>query len=312
MSESVRAGYHPPGDLYPFESRWLDLDGIRLHYLDEGPRDAPAVVMVHGNPTWSFYYRDLVIALRDRFRCIVPDHVGMGLSDKPGDADYPYTLERRIADFSRLVDALELPGPIALVVHDWGGMIGLGWAVDQPEQVSRLVVMNTAAFPIPAHKRIPWPLKLVRSTTMGAFLVRRFNAFARGATYLAVKKPMPPEVRAAYVGPYDTPANRIATLRFVQDIPLAPGDPGHDIVVRTGERLERFGDTPVLLAWGMQDFVFDADYLAEFERRWPHADVIRYPEFGHYVLEDGGRALVDTIGRFLDPHGSTGGTERAD
>lgn len=296
--------YRPPAELYPFASHWFDAGGHQLHYLDEGPRDAPPVVMVHGNPSWSFYYRELAVALRDRYRVIVPDHIGMGLSDKPGDDAYDYRLEQRIADLGALIESLDLDRPITLVVHDWGGMIGLGWAVEHAQRIASLVVLNTAAFPLPEHKKLPGTLKLVRNTSLGAWLVRRFNAFAAGATRMAVTQSMTPAVREAYVGPYDTPAHRIATLRFVQDIPLNPGDPGHDIVTRTGERLHRFDDTPVLLAWGMQDFVFDGDYLVEFERRWPHAEVRRYPDFGHYVLEDAGDDLRNAISEFIDRHGS--------
>ncbi len=164
-----------PKHLYPFENHWLELDDLRLHYLDEG--DGEPVVAVHGNPTWSFYYRDLVRDLRDDYRVIVPDHIGCGLSDKPGDDVYEYTLERRIDDFSRLMDDLELDD-INLVVHDWGGMIGLGWAVRNPDRVKRLVILNTAAFHLPKSKTFPWQLWMVRDTPLGPLMVRGLNAFA--------------------------------------------------------------------------------------------------------------------------------------
>jgi haloalkane dehalogenase len=120
--------YRPPETLYPFQSHWLDLDGLRLHYLDEGPRDAPVLLMLHGNPTWSFYYRNLVLALRGRHRCIVPDHIGCGLSDKPGEDRYDYRLKSRIEDVTALVEHVAPERPVTLVVHDWGGMIGCAWA----------------------------------------------------------------------------------------------------------------------------------------------------------------------------------------
>ncbi len=118
-----------PG-LYPFRGHFLDLQGIRLHYLDEG-RGEP-VVMVHGNPTWSFYYRELVKALRDDYRVVVPDHVGCGLSDKPDDDRYDYTLDRRVADLEALLDHLGLTSDLTLVLHDWGGMIGMAYASRHP------------------------------------------------------------------------------------------------------------------------------------------------------------------------------------
>ena len=135
--------YQPPEKLYPFESQWLDIAGFRMHFLDEGPRDAPVVLMVHGNPTWSFYYRNLVLTLRDRYRCIVPDHIGCGLSDKPGRTRYPYTLERRISDLGDLMDHIQPKMPIHMIVHDWGGMIGTTWAARNPDRIKRIVVLNT-------------------------------------------------------------------------------------------------------------------------------------------------------------------------
>jgi haloalkane dehalogenase len=292
--------YRPPADLYPFQSNWLDLDGIRMHYLDEGPRSAPPVLMLHGNPTWSFYYRQLVLALRDRYRCIVPDHVGCGLSDKPGDDRYSYTLERRIADLETLLQNLDLQQPLRLVVHDWGGMIGFGWAVQQPDRVARMVVLNTGAFPLPEEKPFPLALWFAGRTRLGALLVRGLNAFSGVAAKVAFKKPVSPAVRRAYTGPYDSWKNRIATLRFVQDIPLAAGDRGFDIVQATEQKLPALQDKPMLLAWGMRDFVFDAAFLRRWQKHFPGAEVKTYPDCGHYVLEDAGDDLQQRIVRFLD------------
>ncbi|MDH4020614.1 MAG: alpha/beta fold hydrolase, partial [Xanthomonadales bacterium] len=242
--------YRPPEQLYPFESQWLNVAGNRMHFLDEGPRDAPIVLMVHGNPTWSFYYRNLVIALRDRYRCIVPDHIGCGLSDKPGADQYPYTLERRISDLDALMSHIQPQTMVHLIVHDWGGMIGFGWAVERSEQIGNMVIGNTAAFPLPPEKKLPAALWLVRNTKLGALLVQGLNAFSGIAARVAFKKPVSAEVRNAYTGPYDSWDNRIATLRFVQDIPLKPADPGYNIVQMTESRLTEFTNKPCLLAWG--------------------------------------------------------------
>jgi haloalkane dehalogenase len=286
-----------PDHLYPFKSNWLELDDLRLHYLDEG--GGGAIVAVHGNPTWSFYYRDLVRELRDDFRVVVPDHIGCGLSDKPGDDVYEYTLNRRLADFSQLMDELGLDD-INLVVHDWGGMIGCAWAVRNPERIKRLVILNTAAFPLPEAKKFPWQLWLVRDTPFGPYMVRGLNAFARGATRTAcTRKKLSKEVRDAYCAPYDGWADRRATLRFVQDIPLAPSDPGYDIVSDTAARLEVFHDRPVLICWGEKDFVFDHHFLAEWQRILPEADVHRFADCGHYILEDASEEIIPLIRRFL-------------
>src|SRR5437763_1827424 len=157
-----------------------------MHYLDEGAGEP--VVMVHGNPTWSFYYRNLVLALRDRYRCVAPDHVGCGLSDKPDDGRYIYSLERRVADLEVLLDHLHLRENLTLVVHDWGGMIGPAFAARHPERVKRLVVLNTAAFHLPKGKPLPRSLWWGRNTVLGTVLIRGFNAFCRGAARWCVTR----------------------------------------------------------------------------------------------------------------------------
>lgn len=294
--------YQPPEELYPFESHWLNIAGIRMHFLDEGPRDAPIVLMVHGNPTWSFYYRNLVLALRDRYRCIVPDHIGCGLSDKPGDNQYAYTLERRISDLGALMEHLEPRTKVHLIVHDWGGMIGFGWAVDWPGQIGNLIIGNTAAFPMPQDKKFPAALWLVRNTKLGALLVQGMNAFSGIAARVAFKKPVPADVRKAYTGPYDSWDHRIATLRFVQDIPLGPDDPGYRVVQQTESCLPKFAGNPCLLAWGMKDFVFDRHFLKKWKQLFPHATTLEYPDCGHYIFEDGGPELTRIISDFMDKY----------
>jgi pimeloyl-ACP methyl ester carboxylesterase len=284
--------------LYPFESHRFDRDGLAYHYLDEGPRGGVPVVMVHGNPTWSFYYRRLVLALSGARRCLVPDHIGMGFSDKPGDDRYTYTLASRVADLGAWLDSLGVE-TVDVVAHDWGGMIASAWMVEHPERVRRIVLMNTAAFRNPRGRRIPPTLRLARDSSLGALLVRGFNAFSFGATHLAVEKPLPADVRAGYTLPYDSWQNRIATLRFVQDIPLAPGDRAWGVIEATEAKLERLADKPILLPWGLRDFVFDEAFLERFREAWPKAEVVRYPDAGHYLLEDAGDAVIERIAQFL-------------
>jgi cis-3-alkyl-4-acyloxetan-2-one decarboxylase len=288
---------------YPFTPQRFERGGgLALSYLDEGARDAPPVVMVHGNPSWSYYYRKLVLALRGSHRCIVPDHIGMGLSDKPGDDRYDYTLKSRIDDLDALLEHLGVRGKVTLVVHDWGGMIGFGWALRHPERIARLVILNTGAFPLPASKPMPWQLSLGRDSKFGALLIRGFNAFSGAASYVGVKKRMAAEVRRAYVAPYDSWDNRIATVRFVQDIPLKPGDKAWNIVEEGGRRLHEFADRPALICWGMQDFVFDHHFLQGFRERLPRADVHEFPAAGHYVLEDEADRIVPLVTEFLARH----------
>jgi len=288
-------------DLYPFQNNFLELKGLQYHYLDEGQGDP--VVMVHGNPSWSFYYRDLVKALRGRYRAIVPDHIGCGLSEKPGSADYPYSLQRRVDDLEALLEHIDIRERITLVVHDWGGMIGMAYACRHPERIARLVILNTAAFHLPAGKKFPLALKICRDTALGRFLVLKLNMFALMAARVGCKRnPMSEALRGAYCAPYDTSADRIATLRFVQDIPLRPGDSGYDLVSEVEAGLERFADLPMTICWGLKDFVFDRHFLKEWQRRFPRAEVHTFADCGHYILEDAKDEVIPIIERFLAAH----------
>jgi haloalkane dehalogenase len=288
-------------DLYPFKNNFLELDGLKYHYLDEGQGDP--VVMVHGNPSWSFYYRNLAKRLRNGYRVIVPDHIGCGLSDKPSADNYPYTLERRIDDLEALLESLGIQGRITLVVHDWGGMIGMGYANRHPEKIARLVILNTAAFHLPVSKPFPLALKICRDTAFGAFLIKRLNVFAKGATLVGCKRnPMSPKMRSAYCAPYNSAKNRIATLRFVQDIPLKPGDSGYELVSDIENGLDRFADLPMTICWGMKDFVFDDHFLEEWKKRFPEAEVHAFDDCGHYILEDAQDEVIPIIEQFLSTH----------
>ena len=288
---------------YPFTPKqFVHPGGLRQSYLDEGPRDGEVVVMLHGNPSWSYYWRKLVLGLQDRYRCIVPDHIGMGLSDKPDDSRYAYTLQSRVDDLERLLDSLSPGSDITLAVHDWGGMIGFGWALAHGARVKRLVILNTAAFPLPTAKAMPWQLRLGRDSSLGALLIRGVNAFADGATRFGVVDNMPPEVRAAYNAPYDSWANRISTLRFVQDIPLSPDDRAWPLVEAAGKKLSGYADRPAFIGWGLQDFVFDRHFLEVFQRALPQAEQHVFADAGHYVLEDKAAVLVPAIRKFLDAH----------
>lgn len=284
--------------LYPFQSNWWQRGNLKLHFLDEGKGDP--VVMVHGNPTWSFYYRNVVKFLRNHHRCIVPDHIGCGLSDKPSDDAYDYRLASRVNDLEGLLDHLGVKENITLIVHDWGGMIGMGYATRYPERIKRIVVLNTAAFHLPQDKAFPPALRIGRDSWLGTLLIRGGNAFCRAAARVCVKRaPLSKPVKAAYLEPYNSWQNRIATLRFVQDIPLKPNDPSYGEVDRIANRLHLLQELPMLICWGLRDFVFSEEFLVEWERRFPSAEVHRFPEFGHYILEDATEEVEALIKEFM-------------
>ncbi len=300
-AEQARVLGKGPFPDYPFAPRaFVQPSGLTQSYLDEGHGEP--VVMLHGNPSWSYYWRELVLGLRDRYRCIVPDHIGMGLSDKPADSEYRYTLQSRVDDLERLLDSLYLGDGITLAVHDWGGMIGFGWALRHSARIKRLVVLNTASFPLPASKLMPWQLKLGRDSKLGALLIRGFNAFADGATRVGVINKMPADIRAAYNAPYDSWANRLSTLRFVQDIPLSPEDPAWAMVEAAASKLREYADRPAFIGWGLKDFVFDKHFLEVFQATLPNAEQQVFTDAGHYVLEDKADVLVPAIRAFLDRH----------
>lgn len=286
------------GNEYPFESHFLDVDGVALHYLDEGPRDGEPLVFVHGNPTWSFLWRNLVKGLSGARRCIALDHIGCGLSDKP--QDYEYRLARHVANLERLLDQLGSQR-ITLVVHDWGGAIGMGAAVRRPERIARLIVMNTAAF---TGGRAPLRIRACRTPLLGALAVRGFNAFARAATVMATEKPggLEPEVARGLLAPYDSWDARIATLRFVEDIPLASSHPSWDTLIGIERGLAQLANKPMCLIWGARDWCFTPRFLAEWRVRFPNAQVHVAERAGHLVMEDARDEVLGWTREFLDAH----------
>ncbi len=295
-TQRERTGFR---DEYPFESRWLDVGGKAYHYIDEGPRDGRqskgTVLCVHGNPTWSFAWRHLVRDLSPDRRVLAVDHMGCGFSEKP--QRYDYRLATHIANLVEFIDRLELRD-LTLVVHDWGGAIGFGAAARRPDRFKRFVVCNTAAF---RSTRIPFRIAVCRWPVFGAVALRGFNAFSRAALTMATSRPggLTGAVRAGYLAPYDSWANRIAVQRFVLDIPMSPFHPSWRTLTSVEESLERWRGTPMLLAWGLRDWCFSAEFLAEWVRRFPEAATVTFEAAGHYLFEDANPDLSQHILRFL-------------
>ena len=271
----------------------MDLDQHKYHYLDEGRGET--LLMLHGNPTWSFYYRNLILEFKKSYRCVVPDHMGMGKSDKP--QFYPYKLSQHIDNLAALVCELSLKD-ITLVVHDWGGAIGMGFAIRYPKKVKRLILFNTAAF---LSEKIPIRLSLCRIPGLGSLAIRGFNAFALAATTMACKNRdrMKDEVKAGYLAPYNNYSNRIGNLRFVQDIPMSSVHPSYSLVKEIEENLGQFANLPVMIVWGEKDFVFNRHFLKKWTEIYPHAVVHRISDAGHYVVEDAYERIIPLMGSFL-------------
>ena len=277
---------------YPFQPRFVEIQGHRLSYLDQG--QGMPVVMVHGNPSWSYLYRNLVTHLQDRYRCIVPDHLGCGFSDKP--QHYPYQLHNHLDNLEELLDRLAIERCV-VVVHDWGGAIGLGWAGRHPRRVAGLVALNTAAF---RADRMPLRIAVCRWPIVGEFLVRGLNGFAGAAVFMAVTKRMRPEVARGFLAPYDSWRNRVAIHRFVRDIPMDPKHPSWPTLVAVEQGLGNLCQVPMMLCWGGADFCFNDWFYHQWLKRFPQAEPHYYSNAGHYVLEDAIGEIAPLIDRFLD------------
>jgi haloalkane dehalogenase len=290
-------------DLYPFKSNFEMINGHQCHYVEEGKGDP--VVMLHGNPTWSFYYRELIRELSPDFHCIAPDHIGCGYSDKPNDEAYSYTLEQRVNDLEAFLDMKGITRNIHFVLHDWGGIIGMTYAHRHPTAIKKIVLLNTAAFHLPKEKKLPVALWFFR-TRLGGVMIRAFNAFSGLATIEGAKRiRLSKDVREGLTAPYNSWKNRIATLRFIQDIPLKPGDPAYKIVTEVEESLNQFSNTPTLIAWGMKDLVFDRHFLETWIKYLPHARVYRFEDSGHYILEDQQETICKLVLDFFkESHGN--------
>jgi pimeloyl-ACP methyl ester carboxylesterase len=276
-------------ELYPFRPQGFTTPGgARMSYVDEGPRHDEAVLMLHGNPTWSFYYRNLIRELMPTMRCVAPDHVGMGLSDKP--ADYDYALAQRIADIDALVERLGLR-KVHLVVHDWGGAIGFGWAGRHPQKVGRIVITNTAAF---ASTRIPLRIAACRIPGLGPWAVQALNAFAGPATWMAMsRRDLTSAERGGYLFPYRRTAERVAVAAFVQDIPMRPAHRSWGTLQQVEQSLPLFRDHRIGVIWGGKDFCFNDTFLEHWTKLYPQALINRIGDAGHYVLEDAGDEALE-------------------
>jgi len=283
-------------DIYPFDSHFFNLNPYKYHYLDEG--EGEVLLFLHGNPTWSFYYRNLIQSFRNKYRCIAPDHIGCGFSDKP--QDYNYTLSTHIDNLEQLVNSLGLKD-ITLVMHDWGGAIGMGLAVRQPKLIKRLVLFNTAAF---LSLNIPFRIELCRKPVIGLLAIRFFNMFVRGVLHFGIKHKdiLTQPVRAGYLSPYNTFKNRIGNLRFVQDIPIDSSVQSYSVLENIEKNLKQFSEIPILITWGGKDFCFNGNFLDKWREIFPAAEIHVIDSAGHLVVEDSTKEVIERMRVFLGGH----------
>jgi len=278
-------------ELFPFESQSLQVPSGRLHYVDEGPRAADPILCLHGNPTWAFHYRRLIAEARPFHRVVAFDHMGMGLSDRP--TAFSYTLADHVKNAVAFVDKLDLR-KITLVVHDWGGAIGMGLALARPDRIARITVMNTAAFFIP---RLPKRIALCRAGALGEFIIRGLNGFARAATTMTTSTPLHPDVKAGYLAPYGSWRRRIGIWNFVRDIPMESGHPSWDTLAGIEKGLATLRK-PLQILWGERDWCFTPLFREEWQRHFPNAYVHKFDDASHYLIEDEPEGVIARIRDF--------------
>jgi haloalkane dehalogenase len=275
---------------YPFSSHFLKLEMGRMHYVDEGSGEP--IVMVHGNPTWSFLYRHMVKGLSRDYRCIAVDHIGFGLSDKP--LDWSYYPEDHAKNLARLIEKLALKD-ITLVVQDRGGPIGLSYALDSPENVKRLVIMNTWMWSVKGDPHFERFSRFMGGP-VGRFLIRRFNFFVR----VFMKKAMGDSSRLSalahrhYSKALEIPEERKGCWTFPKQI-IGSGD-WLDILWSQRDKIR---DKPALILWGMKDIAFREQELNKWISLFSDCKAIRYDGVGHFVQEEKGSELCPPIENFM-------------
>lgn len=275
---------------YPFTPQQFSLPMGQMSYVDEGAGEP--IVMVHGNPTWSFVYRSLIRQLHGRYRCIAMDHIGFGLSDKP--YDWSYRPQAHAANLQTFLDALDLTG-ITLVVQDWGGPIGLSYAINNPEKIKRLVILNTWLWPV----NDDWYFRGFSGFmggVVGRFLIRNFNFFAKVVVRMAYgdKSKLTPHIHAHYLKPLPTTQSRKGSWVFPREIIAST-----DWLAQLWQKRANLTDKPTMLAWGMKDIAFREKELNRWATVFPQAQVIRYADAGHYVQDEKGSELASQIELFM-------------
>jgi pimeloyl-ACP methyl ester carboxylesterase len=276
---------------FPFEPRWVDAGEVRLHYVDEGPRDAAAILFVHGNPTWSYLWRRPVAALSGRGRrCVAFDHMGFGRSDKPPQLSR-YTLRVHIDNALALIDELDLKD-VVLVAHDWGGPVGLGALLERRERLSGLVLMNTWAWELPSF--LPPFVREFRAEGLGEILALGGNLFVESIPGGMAQRDTDPVMMDAYRAPFPDYWSRIGALAFQRDIPLTERDRSAPLMGRIHEGLQEL-DVPVTLVWGMRDRVFQPVFLDQWRALFPGARVVELGDAAHFVPEDRPDAVIDAL-----------------
>lgn len=283
-------------ELYPFTSRWITIEGQEIHYVDEG--SGPIILFVHGTPEWSFGYRDLIKILRKDYRCIAPDMLGFGLSDKPISVDYSVAAHaRRLENF---IQAMSLENLI-LVANDFGGGIGLNHALNKPENVSHVILFNSWMWSLKEDKHFARPAMLINSW-LGRLLYLKFSFAVKVLLPEAFgeKHKLNPAIHAHYKNVFPNAASRMGTYTFARELMNASG-----WWQSNWDRMSQIKDKPFLIGWGMKDKFIPVHNLEKWKDKLPDAEVIMFKDAGHFVQEEQSEEMARVMMRFL---GKTKGT----
>jgi haloalkane dehalogenase len=289
---------------WPYQPHWFSTPEGRLHFVDEGPRAGPPVVLVHGNPTWGYLFRNFIPPLVTAgFRVIVPDHLGFGRSDKPAATAGPavYEVESHAKRLESLLDALDLRDA-TLVPHDWGGPIGLFWAIRRPDRVRSLAILNSFAHRPAGSVRLPLPLRIFRMRGAGELFVQGLHAIVHGFLFRAGvthRQRLTPEVRQAYLAPHRSWSTRKAILALAREFPGGPTGRVADFEDRVHDGLAALASRSVWIAWGGRDAVLSREALALWRRDFAQAEVLWLPDAGHFLQEDAHELIVPALVAFL-------------
>jgi cis-3-alkyl-4-acyloxetan-2-one decarboxylase len=279
---------------FPFAAQHVDAAGTSLHYVDEGPRDAPPILFVHGNATWSYLWRRQIAELSaDGRRCVAFDHVGFGRSDKPPHLGH-YSLQTHIDNALAVIDALDLHD-VLLVAHDWGGPIGLGAMLERRDRLRGVVLMNTWAWELPSF--LPPFLREFRTEGLGEILALGGNLFVESIPGGMARREVDPVMMDAYRAPFPDYWSRVAMLAFQREIPLTERDRSAALMSSIHQRLPQL-DVPVLFVWGMRDRVFQPVFLEQWLELFPRAESVKLERAAHFVVEDEPDAVTAAIDGF--------------
>ncbi len=281
---------------FPWSPKSFQLKQGKMFYIDEGQGEP--LIFIHGNPTWSFIYRKFIAEFSQQYRTIAPDHLGFGRSEKPENADY--SLDWHILNLTQFLSQLDLSS-VTMILHDWGGPIGLGWATQNPEKIKRLILLNTWAFVSANQIELPEPLQSIKKSGLGEKLVIDHNVMVEKGILEGIcrRDTLNPKIMESYRAPFKNPSDRQSILKLVREIPTDITD-GAAITIKTIQNNLKKLRLPCLIIWGEQDPVFPTEILTMWRLYFPQATCHILKNASHFLQEDCPEEIIKYIRSFLE------------